>query len=163
GGEHVDADAVVCNADVSATYRTLLGIDAPRVTRRGRYSPSCVLWLAGVRGALPDDAAHHNIHFGRDWKGAFDALLRHGTSMPDPSTLVTVASRTDGALAPAGGATLYALEPTPNLDGRLDWSVAGPALRDDLLKRLDGLGYPVADVAVERFTDPPGWRARGLE
>jgi phytoene desaturase len=162
-GERLGADAVVCNADVAFTYRSLLGIDAPRTVRRGRYSPSCAVWIAGVRGALPDDAAHHNIHFGRDWSGAFDALLRHGTTMPDPSILVTSTSFSDPTLAPAGGSTLYVLEPTPNLDGRIDWTVAGPRLRADLLRRVAALGYPVSDVVVERFTDPLGWQRQGME
>ena len=52
GGERRPADAVVCNADLPVAYRTLLGgVDAPRAARRGRYSPSCVLWVAGVKGA----------------------------------------------------------------------------------------------------------------
>ena len=50
--ERVAADAVVCNADLPVAYRTLLGgVDAPRAARRGTYSPSCLLWVAGVRGS----------------------------------------------------------------------------------------------------------------
>jgi phytoene desaturase len=163
GGERIAADAVVCNADVAATYRSLLGIAPPRVAARGRYSPSCVVWTAGVRGRLPDGAAHHNLHFGRSWRRAFDALLRDGARMPDPSILVTCASATDPTLAPPGGATLYALEPAPNLDGRLDWRVAGPRARDELVRRVGDWGYPVTDIVVERCTDPAGWAAQGLE
>jgi phytoene desaturase len=163
GGERIAADAVVCNADVAATYRSLLGIAPPRVAARGRYSPSCVVWTAGVRGRLPDGAAHHNLHFGRSWRRAFDALLRGGARMPDPSILVTCASATDPTLAPPGAATLYALEPAPNLDGRLDWRVAGPRARDELVRRVGDWGYPVTDIVVERCTDPAGWAAQGLE
>jgi phytoene desaturase len=162
-GEEITADAVVCNVDPALAYRSLLGIEAPRVVRRGAYSPSCILWVAGVRGRLPDGAVHHNLHFGRDWRGAFEALLHHGTSMPDPSILVSCASYSDTGVAPDGSATLYALEPVPNLDGRLDWEHAGPQLRDDLVRRIAALGYPVSDVVVERFTDPLGWKARGHE
>ena len=54
GGERIAADAVVCNADLPVAYRTLLGgVEAPRAARRGRYSPSCLLWVAGVRGVPP--------------------------------------------------------------------------------------------------------------
>ena len=51
-GELIAADAVVCNVDVAVAYRSLLGLSAPRVAGRGRYSPSCIVWLAGVRGTL---------------------------------------------------------------------------------------------------------------
>ena len=163
GGEHLEADAVVCNADVAATYRTLLGIAAPRVVTRGRYSPSCALWIAGVRGTLPAGAAHHNLHFGRTWRDAFSALLDDGQRMPDPSILVTCATVTDPGLAPDHGTTLYALEPVPNLAGSVDWSVEGPRAQADLRDRLGRLGYPVDDVVVDRFIDPPAWAAQGLE
>jgi phytoene desaturase len=83
--------------------------------------------------------------------------------MPDPSILVTTASATDPGLAPPDGATLYALEPVPNLAGAVDWAVEGPRIRDDLVRRVGALGYPVTDVVVERTTDPPRWAAAGLE
>jgi phytoene desaturase len=162
-GERVGADCVVSNADLAATYRTLLGIPAPRLVTHGRYSPSCALWLAGVRGRLPAGAAHHNLHFGRPWRDAFDALLHDGTRMPDPSILVTAATVTDPTLAPDGGATLYALEPVPNLDGAIDWEADGPRVRADLMARVGALGYPVEDIVTDHFLDPAGWAAQGLE
>jgi phytoene desaturase len=66
--ERILADAVVCNADLPVAYRELLGgVEAPRAARRGVYSPSCVLWVAGVRGESPAGCAHHNLPFAHDW------------------------------------------------------------------------------------------------
>jgi phytoene desaturase len=161
-GERVAADAVVCNVGPAVAYRSLLGLGAPRVVRRGQYSPSCILWLAGVRGTAPG-AAHHNIHFGQDWRGAFDALLRRGSRMPDPSILVSAPTVSDPGLAPAGASVLYALEPVPNLDGHVEWSTESARARDELITRVGSLGYPVDDVVVDRFTDPVGWQALGHE
>ena len=63
--ELIAADAVVCNADLPVAYRTLLGgVEAPRAARARHLLAACVLWVAGVRGQPPDEAAHHNIHFG---------------------------------------------------------------------------------------------------
>ena len=133
GGERIRADAIVCNADLPVAYRTLLDdVDAPRVARRGRYSPSCLLWVAGVRGLPPRPAAHHNIHFGRQWDESFRALIRDGELMSDPSILVTLHSLDDASLAPPGCSTIYALEPVPNLDGRVDWTTR----RDEAADRL---------------------------
>ena len=158
GGEVVEADAVVCNPDLPVAYRELLRRDPPRP--RGRYSPSCLVWHAGVRGELPEGTAHHNIHFGRDWDGAFRAILRDGTRMPDPSILVTVPSLDDPTLATPGGHSLYVLEPVPNLDGRVDWSAE--RARDELAARVAALGYP-AEVEVETIVDPRDWEAQGME
>lgn len=163
GSDRVPADAVVCNADLPVAYRTLLGgVEAPRAARRGTYSPSCLLWVAGVRGAPPDGASHHNVHFGSEWDDSFDALIDRGVRMPDPSTLVTMHSIDDPSLAPDGCSTLYALEPVPNLDGKLDWARDGQQFADDLRKRVGELGYPT-DVVVERTFDPLDWEAMGLE
>ena len=101
--ERLAADAVVCNADLPVAYRQLLGgVEAPRAARRGTYSPSCVLWVAGVRGDPPAGSEHHNLHFGADWNGAFRAVIEDGTLMPDPSILVTVPSRDDAGAGPGG-------------------------------------------------------------
>jgi phytoene desaturase len=165
-GELLGADAVVANPDVPALYRELLpSARMPRVARRGEYSPSATLWLAGVRGSLPPGTGHHNIHFGGDWKGSFDALLRTGTRQADPAILVCTPSVTDASLAPPGGQVIYALEPVPNLDGRIDWASDRGRFRDSLVARLSASGYPVSDdqVVTERFVDPLDWEAQGME
>ncbi len=158
------ADAVVCNADLPVAYRTLLGgVEAPRAARRGRYSPSCLLWVAGVRGNPPEDTAHHNIHFGEAWDDAFAAIIKRGRRMPDPSTLVTVPSIVDRSLVPDGCTSLFALEPVPNLDGKIDWGRDGERFAHDLRRRVGELGYPIDDVVVERVFDPLDWEAMGME
>lgn len=163
GGEVVAASAVVCNADLPVAYRTLLpGLDPPRVARRGHYSPSAVVWHAGVRGGLRPGTEHHNIHFGRAWDGAFRALLEDGVRMPDPSLLVTVPTLGEASMAPPGHHVLYVLEPVPNLDGRLDWTRERARARDDLAAAAARLGYP-DDVVVERVVDPLDWEAAGME
>jgi phytoene desaturase len=162
GDERVVADAVVCDADLPVAYRTLLDVDAPRVARRGRYSPSCLLWVAGVRGAPPAGAAHHNIHFGREWDESFASIIRDGEPMADPSILVTLHSLDDPSLAPAGCATMYALEPVPNLDGRVDWSRHRDRAAARIRAQVAAAGYPV-DVVTDELYDPLDWAAQGME
>lgn len=164
GGEVVHADAVVLNPDLPVAYRDLLpGVRPPLVTRRGHYSPSCAVWLVGARGRMPDGAAHHNIHFGAAWEGAFEALLERGVLMPDPSILVTSPTVSDPSLAPEGRVSLYVLEPTPNLDGTVDWTVEGERLKESLAARVKSLGYPVDEIEYERFLDPTDWERMGME
>ena len=163
GSERIAADVVVCNPDLPVAYRTLLGgVEAPRVARRGKYSPSCLLWVAGVKGLPPAEAAHHNIHFGRDWDASFKALIHDGVRMPDPSILVTLHSLDDASLAPEGCSSIYVLEPTPNLDGRIDWSRERDRITESLRTKVAGLGYPT-EVVVERIYDPLDWEAMGME
>ena len=164
GGEVVPAGAVVLNPDLPVAYRELLpGLPMPRVAKRGHYSPSCAVWLAGVKGHLPEAAAHHNIHFGAAWETAFDALLSQGVLMPDPSMLVTSPTVSDPSLAPDGRVSLYVLEPTPNLDGKVDWARERDGLKERLVARVAALGYPTVDVEAERFVDPTDWERMGME
>ncbi|MBV8982090.1 MAG: phytoene desaturase [Acidimicrobiia bacterium] len=161
-GEHVHADAVVCNVDLPTAYRRLLpGLPAPGPLRRARYSPSAVVWHAGFARAPREDAAHHNIHFGAAWDDAFDALLGRGSLMPDPSILVSAPTRTDASLAPAGHHVAYALEPVPNLKAGIDWHAERPAARERLARRLGALGYG-DDPRAEALFDPTDWRRLGM-
>jgi len=163
GHERLDADAVVANPDLPVAYRELLpGVPAPRTARNGKYSPSCLLWVAGVKGLPPADASHHNIHFGADWDGSFKALIDDGVRMPDPSILVTLHSLDDRSLAPEGHSSIYVLEPTPNLSGTIDWSREREPIMDSVRARVESLGYPT-EVVVEEIYDPQDWERMGME
>jgi len=162
GGERIPADVVVLNPDLPLAYRDLLG-RVPRRVRRLRYSPSCFLLLCGSRADYPQ-IAHHNIHFGRSWRGTFTELMRRGRLMSDPSFFVTSPTRSDRSLAPAGRHSYYVLFPTPNLQAGLEWDSVGPAYRDHVIATLEARGYPGFGPAieVEHVTTPADWSRRGL-
>jgi phytoene desaturase len=164
-GDRIAADVVVLNPDLPVAYRELLSPEAtPRRVSRQRYSPSCFLLLAGSTQHY-SRIAHHNIHFGRSWRGVFDELIDRGQLMSDPSVLVTNPTRSDPSLAPPGREIYYVLLPTPNLSADIDWDVVGPRYRDEVVARLEALGYVGFDnaVEVEDVTTPAEWRRRGME
>ena len=161
-GEKIRADAVVCTLDLPVAYERLLpDLPTPRKVRRGRYSPSAVVWHVGVRGTPDPHIAHHNIHFGDEWAGSFDALLEKGTLMPDPSRLVTIPSIDDPTAAPAGNSTLFVLEPVPNLSAGIDWRTQRGPMRERLLAFLQAQGYP-SDVVTEDLLTPLDWQDQGM-
>lgn len=164
-GEVIAADAVVCTLDLPTAYRQLLpDLRPPRAVDGvlgGDYSPSAVVWHVGVRG-VPEGKAHHNIHFGHEWAGAFEDLMKGGRLMGDPSRLVTAHSLDDEQAAPEGHSTLYVLEPVPNLDvGTIDWERERGPMRERLLGFLDGAGYPT-DVVEEELVTPLNWQRLGM-
>jgi phytoene desaturase len=159
-GDRFPADAVVLNPDLPVARRDLLGQDVSRLERLD-YSPSCWLMLAGS-SARYTKTAHHNIHFGRTWRQAFDEVLS-GNLMTDPSFLVTNPTHTDPSLAPPGKQSYYVLFITPNIHGKVAWP--NPRFREDAMNVMEERGYTgFADaIEVEDITDPSTWEARGME
>jgi phytoene desaturase len=162
-GERIAADVIVLNPDLPVAYRDLLG-KQPWSVRRLAYSPSCFLLLAGSSASY-SKIAHHNIHFGRSWRGVFDDLIEKKQFMSDPSVLVTNPTRSDPSLAPDGKQIYYVLFPTPNLDAPIDWRTEGLRYRDEVLRVLEERGYiGFADaIEVEDVTTPLDWQRRGME
>ncbi|MEV4494645.1 phytoene desaturase [Micromonospora arborensis] len=161
-GELVPADVVVLNPDLPVAYRDLL--PAAR-QRRITYSPSCVVLHVGSRQAYAK-IAHHNIHFGRAWKGTFDEVIRRGELMTDPSLLVTNPSRTDPTVAPPDRHTYYVLAPVPNLE-RAPFEWRGDLTQrysDQLIGTLEERGYVGfgAGVEVLRAITPAEWEEQGM-
>ncbi|MEU4677416.1 phytoene desaturase family protein [Micromonospora sp. NPDC023737] len=161
-GELIPADVVVLNPDLPVAYRDLL---PPAPQRRLSYSPSCVVLHVGSTQGY-GRIAHHNIHFGRSWRGTFDEVIRRGELMSDPSLLVTNPSRTDPSVAPPGRHTYYVLAPAPNLDrAPLDWR-AGLAGRyaDQLIGTLEERGYVGFGSGIEvlRTVTPAEWADQGM-
>jgi phytoene desaturase len=162
-GERIEFDAVVLNPDLPVAWRDLLG-KTPLSIKRLNYSPSCVTILAGSSKSY-DHLAHHNIHFGESWDGVFDELIKKKTLMSDPSLLVTIPSKDDSSLAPAGKHSYYILFPTPNLDADIDWKKMKGPYRDQMLATMEARGYTeFADsIEVEHITTPLEWEEMGLE
>jgi phytoene desaturase len=161
-GETMNADVVVVNADLPVAYDELLpGVDGPRVARKGHFSPSCALYLAGHKGERPANMAHHNILFGSRWHESFTELLTDGNRMSDPSRLITIPTVTDPSLAPNGSDIVYVLEPIPNLSGHINWSQQREPIKASLVEQVRALGF-TGDIEVERFIDPQDWERMGM-
>jgi phytoene desaturase len=161
-GERIACDAVVVNPDLPVAMRDLLG-EEPWSVRRLRYSPSCFLMLAGSSASY-SKVVHHNIHFGRSWRGVFDELIDRGELMSDPSFLVSNPTHSDPALAPHGREIYYVFFPTPNTSADIDWSVERERYRDRVLSTLEQRGYVgFSDaVEVEHIIDPTDWEHMGM-
>jgi phytoene desaturase len=162
-GERIACDVVVMNPDLPVVWRDLLG-KTPLSVKRLKYSPSCATLLVGSSKKY-DHVAHHNIHFGKSWDGVFDELIKKKQLMSDPSVLVTIPTKDDPALAPAGKESYYILYPTPNLDADIDWKVQAGPYRDHMIKTLEDRGYTGFGDSIETevMTTPLDWEERGME
>jgi phytoene desaturase len=116
GGERLDADVVVANADAEHLYRDLLP-DPPalrRVRRAARSTSGFVLCL-GVPTSTPgvgERIGHHTVWFSADSRAEFDALAA-GRLADDPTIYACVSSVTDPSQAPPGAENWFLLVNTP--------------------------------------------------
>ncbi len=162
-GERIAADVVVLNPDLPVAYENLLG-KVPWSVKRLKYSPSAVVLSVGSKKKY-SGIAHHNIHFGNDWKGVFDDLIDRKQFMQDPSLLVTNSTLSDPELAPKGKEIYYILFPTPNTDSNIDWVKETPKYRDEMIRVLEERGYEgfSENIEVEQVTGPLEWEQQGMK
>jgi phytoene desaturase len=153
GGERIAADIVVSNGDVLRTHE-LLGRRAQR--RRLRPTMSCFLLYLGT-GRTFEKLGHHTLLVGSGYREFIRAVTR-GKALPSTySTYVHAPSRTEPGMAPAGGDSLYALLPVPNLRAGIDWEEAADGLRDAVVADFEqtfGLTGLDASVRVEHRMTP---------
>jgi phytoene desaturase len=159
-GTEVEASAVLCNADLPYAYEKLLSPEATTLPRKDklRYTSSGYMLYLGLKRQYPE-LLHHNVVFGRDYKGSFDAIFERLQVPEDPSFYVNVPSRTDPSLAPPGKDALYVLVPVPHQNPGIDWAQEGPRVRAKVFQRLAELGFPKLeqDIEVERVFTPDDW------
>ena len=141
GGELVDADIVVSNADSAWTYRYLIdGADRKKWTNarveRMRYSMGLFVWYFGTKRRY-EDVAHHTILLGPRYRGLLEDIFQNKILSEDFSLYLHRPTATDPALAPEGCDTFYVLSPVPHLESGTDWRVVSEAYRAKIMKRLE--------------------------
>ena len=166
GGERLDADAVVVNADLAYAATRLVPPEARAGTRltdraldRAKYSCSTFMAYYGVEGtnALP----HHLIYLSDAARRTDrEALEDRVPDLEDPPFYVCNPTGTDPSGAPAGHSTLYVLVPTPNTSRAVDWQDVEARLRERIPRWLEKVGLTGVRerVRAERYFTAETWR-----
>lgn len=121
-GETVLADIVISNADLHHTETKLLK-PADRTYpeeywKKKQPGPGALLLYLGVKGSIPE-FEHHNLLFVDAWKENFKAIYKTGSAPETASIYISLTSKTDQSVAPAGHETIFVLVPLPP---NLKWS-----------------------------------------
>jgi len=140
-GRVIEADAVVCNADVVWAYKNLLPeTDRPHYTDRKLKSiepgGSGMCLMLGVDQTYPQ-LAHHTKFMPRDYTSDLKAMFETRTIPSDPCIYVCASTRTDPMQAPAGCENLFVLCSAPPIDGTIDWAVQGPVYEAQIVQTLE--------------------------
>jgi phytoene desaturase len=142
-GWHAEADAVVSNADIVHTYKSLLGKTgrgqrAAAAVQRKSFSPSLFVVHFGIKGSWPG-IPHHMILFGPRYKGLLDDIYKHGVLPQDFSLYLHHPTVTDPSMAPEGCSTFYALAPVAHMGkAPLDWDgEIGELFKERILDEIE--------------------------
>ena len=115
GGERLEADAIVLNADAAALGAGCFGVDAaravPGVAPRQR-SLSAVTWaMHAATSGFP--LTRHNVFFSDDYQAEFTDLFDHRRLPREPTIYVCAQDRGDDAADPGGRERLLCLVNAP--------------------------------------------------
>ena len=163
GGEVVQADLVVSNADSAWTYRHLVDPEHRKKWTDARveslrYSMGLFVWYFGTKRRY-EDVAHHTIVLGPRYKGLLDDIFRNKVLAEDFSLYLHRPTATDPALAPAGCDSFYVLSPVPHLDSGVDWATQAEPYRRKISRLLEETMLPglEANLAVSEVLTPQGF------
>lgn len=140
-GKFYPADAVVSNADWAHTHLDLIQ-PAHRRTWTNRkvekldYAMSAFLLYLGVRKQYPQ-LLHHTLILSPRYRELVKDIFDHKILPDDFSMYLHAPTRTDPAMAPPGGESMYVLIPVPNLAGEVDWQTRAQPFAQKILKFLE--------------------------
>ncbi|MGE5313640.1 MAG: phytoene desaturase [Acidobacteriota bacterium] len=161
-GEVRKADAVVSNADVASTYRSMIPEEHRKKWTNKRidrlqYSMSLFVLYFGTRRRYTDTGlAHHNIILGRRYKELLADIFDRKILAEDFSLYLHMPTLTDPSLAPEGCEAFYVLSPVPHLGAGIDWTKTGPEYRDRIVRFLEQNYLPGLErnIVTEHVIDP---------
>ncbi len=163
GGERIDADLVVANADLPYVYEHLLPRNERAIRRLSdlKYTCSTLMFFWGVDKVYPQ-IDHHNVFLAGEYKASFDSIFNVHTLPEDPSFYVHAPARTDPTAAPEGDDTLMALVPVGHLSEEIeqDWDALTARARSTVLRRLRELDVTDLDehLKFEVVYTPETWQ-----
>jgi phytoene desaturase len=104
---------------------------------------SLFLIYFGTKKQYPQ-LAHHNILFGRSYRGLLHQIFSEGDSLPEEFSLYLHApTRSDPSLAPEGCESFYVLSPVPHLQNLpLNWKQHGETYADRILAYIENRYAP---------------------
>ena len=168
GGERIEADIVVSNADAAWTYRQLVAPEHRRTWTnakidRSHYSMSLFVWYFGTRRRW-DEVPHHMLVLGPRYRALLEDIFKRKVLADDFSLYLHRPSATDPSVAPPGHDTFYVLSPVPHLDSGTDWAAHGDAYRDAIAQALEATVLPGLreSITTSFYTTPQDFQDRLL-
>ena len=139
-GEIKPADIVISNADAAYLYSSMIekkdkSFSARIKTKYAQFSMGLYVLYFGTTKQYTE-VEHHTIWLGKRYQELLDDIFHKQILADDFSLYLHRPSATDPSFAPEGCDSFYVLAPVPNLQGKVDWELEGPLLRNKIVKAL---------------------------
>jgi phytoene desaturase len=168
GGETLEADIVVSNAEVGWTYTKLLSEHKRRrwtdaKVARANYSMGLFVWYFGTDRRF-EDVYHHTMVLGPRYGELLTDIFERKILSKDFSLYLHRPTATDPSLAPPGCDSFYVLSPVPNLGSGTDWARQAEPYRAAIQQRLEETVLPCLGrhLVTSRILTPQDFRDRLL-
>lgn len=174
--EPLNADLIICNADLTYAYNELLPTTSygKSLSQRETSCSSISFYWALDKQFL--ELTPHNIFLAEDYKESFDSIFKKHLIPEQPSFYVNVPSRVDSSAAPEGCDAIVVLVPVGHLfDSKSDahrgspgapgvtqdWDSMVAVARNTILKTIESrLGISLGPHIVDEVINtPPTWRS----
>lgn len=167
GGERLEADVVVINADLPYAATRLIKPEVRAGTRlsdstleKAKYSCSTFMLYLGLDRRY-DELPHHLISLSNAARRTDAAALEdHSADLEDPPFYVCNPTPTDPSGVPAGHSSLYVLIPTPNTARPVDWRTVEQQLVAKVPRWLEKVGLKDVErhIRASRVFTAETWR-----
>ncbi|MBN2410722.1 phytoene desaturase [candidate division KSB1 bacterium] len=155
-GERVNADYVICNADVVTSYNDLID-GYPQIRKRmNKLEPSLsglvFFWGINERHVL---LKHHNILFSADYEKEFKQIFDDLKAPDNPTIYIAITSKKDKNHAPKDWENWFVLLNMPYLHQQQNWKVIAEKMKNIVITRLLEIGIDIrSKIREEKIMSP---------
>ncbi len=164
GGQCLDADVILANADLPYVYENLLPKDglAEKFSRK-RFSCSVISFFWGLDQPYPT-LGPHTLFLADNYRENFNTIIHDLGLSANSCIYIHAPARLDPVMAPQGQDTLTAIVPVGHLsqNGDQDWAAIRDQARKQVFRRLEALGITDLEshIKFETTFTPLSWRKR---
>ena len=154
-GQTLQANVIVCNADIMHAYKNLLpDVKPPVKTLQQPRSSSALIFYWGIQKIF-SELHMHNIFFSNDYAEEFRFIFEEKLIYFDPTIYINITSLEEKGDAPEGCQNWFVMINVPNNIGQ-DWELLIAEARINILKKLSKrLGQDIKELIMcEEILDP---------
>lgn len=159
-GEEIFSDLVICNSDVTYTYKNNIKAmyrkkNTDKKINSYKHSMSLFVIYFGTKKKY-ENIPHHSIIFGKTYKELLNEVFNKYSLSDDFSLYLHRPTASDTSVAPENHDCFYVLSPVPNLLSKTNWKKEGETYKNKIMSYLEKYYLPELkeNIVTEFFVTP---------